>query len=108
MTGGSGVSLDRLSPGQLLALYCDVLVRLRAIGAVRNENSPTGDIAEQVVAEHFSGKVATNNRKSYDVLAAETGIVVDDQHGCGHAPSARRVGRAARRLRARSDFDAWR
>lgn len=51
-----------------MALYGEVLARLYEIGAVRNFNSPTGDIAEQLVAEYYGGTVAPNNQKSYDVL----------------------------------------
>ena len=68
---GSGVDLRGLSRAQLLALYGEVLARLHEIGAVRNFNSPTGDIAEQLVAEYYGGTVASNNQKSYDVLVGD-------------------------------------
>jgi hypothetical protein len=68
---GSGVDLRGLSRAQLLALYGEVLARLYEIGAVRNFNSPTGDIAEQLVAEYYGGTVAVNNQKSYDVVVGD-------------------------------------
>ena len=68
---GSGVDLRELSRAQLRALYGEVLATLHEIGAVRNFNSPTGDIAEQLVAEYYGGTVAPNNQKSFDVLVGD-------------------------------------
>ena len=90
--GGSGVDLLGLSRAQLLALYGEVLARLLEIGAVRNFNSPTGDIAEQLVAEYYGGTVAPNNQKSYDVLVVDHRLQVKARrlesgvHGAAFSP----------------------
>lgn len=40
---------------------------LRTRGITRTNNSPTGDIAEAIVAAHYGGKLAVSGTKGWDV-----------------------------------------
>jgi len=55
----------------LFALYRSILAELKTRGVVRTENAPAGDYAEYLVATAFSGKLAPNSEKSWDVLVPD-------------------------------------
>ncbi|WP_205327742.1 hypothetical protein [Glycomyces sp. YM15] len=56
---------------QLLTLNADILAELRRRGLVRTKNAPLGDLAEYGAALAYSGQLAKNSEKSYDLTAAD-------------------------------------
>lgn len=44
---------------------------LRDRGIIRTNNNPVGDIAEAIVAEHYSGTRAPFSQKNWDVRTAD-------------------------------------
>ena len=62
----SGVSIP-----DLLGRYAAILYELRARGVVRTRNAPLGDYAEYLAARVYSGVLAANSVKSYDLLSAD-------------------------------------
>jgi hypothetical protein len=71
MTVASDIDLDSLDGRELVRLFGRVMLALRERDIVRSANNPIADIAEQLVAAHYGGKVAPPNEPSYDVLAAD-------------------------------------
>lgn len=65
------MGLETTSTSQLLASYREVLAELRRREIVRTGNAPTGDYAETLVKVAFSGELAPNSEKSWDVLTPE-------------------------------------
>ncbi|MCU1364431.1 MAG: hypothetical protein JWN39_70, partial [Ilumatobacteraceae bacterium] len=61
------VELDRLTTGELLRLYADILTKLLGRGVVRSRNAPAGDLAEYLVKTAFGGELAPPSAKSWDV-----------------------------------------
>ncbi|HET7060194.1 MAG TPA: hypothetical protein VFH99_02665 [Candidatus Saccharimonadales bacterium] len=41
--------------------------QLRALGVIRTNNNPVGDIAEAIVCDHFKGERASFSQKGWDV-----------------------------------------
>ena len=62
--------LSELSIHELIRLHRTSLAELRSRGVVRTRNPPQGDWAEFLVATAYSGELAPNSEKSWDVLAA--------------------------------------
>lgn len=60
-----------LSTSDLLSSYREVLAELRRREIVRTGNAPTGDYAETLVKVAFSGELAPNSEKSWDVLTPD-------------------------------------
>lgn len=56
-----------LTVRNLLGLWSGSLRELRARGIVRTYNSPIGDIAEELVAQHYRGERAGPSQKTWDV-----------------------------------------
>lgn len=56
------------STNELFAAYRAILAELRSRGIVRTGNAPTGDYAETLVKVAFSGELAPNSEKSWDVI----------------------------------------
>jgi hypothetical protein len=63
--------LARLSVGELLDTYSQVLAELRTRNLVRTNNAPIGDLAEYCAAMVYDGLLAPNSEKSYDLISAE-------------------------------------
>lgn len=69
--GEDETPLARLSVGELLDTYTDVLAELRTRHLVRTNNAPIGDLAEFCAAMVYDGLLAPNSEKSYDLAAAD-------------------------------------
>jgi len=65
------VDLNGFSVRELFALHRATLHELRARGIVRSGNSPQGDWAELLVATAYSGQLAPNSEKSWDVRTGD-------------------------------------
>lgn len=61
------VDVTSLSVRELLALWADALRELRDRGVVRTFNNPIGDIAEELVAQHYGGERGSFSQKTWDV-----------------------------------------
>ena len=59
------------SSQELLQQYAGILRELRARGVIRSLNAPAGDLAETLTARAYSGELAPNSEKSWDVRAAD-------------------------------------
>jgi hypothetical protein len=59
------------SAHELLRQYADILRELRKRRIIRTANAPAGDLAETLVARAYSGMLAPNSEKSWDVTAAD-------------------------------------
>lgn len=55
----------------LLAAYVEILDELVRRNVIRTRNAPAGDLAERVVAAAYSGELAANSSKSWDVRASD-------------------------------------
>lgn len=55
----------------LLAAYVEILDELVRRKVIRTRNAPAGDLAERVVAAAYSGELAANSSKSWDVRASD-------------------------------------
>ncbi|MDQ3739722.1 MAG: hypothetical protein M3320_02790 [Actinomycetota bacterium] len=67
----TSIDLQRLSVRELLALWASSLRELRERGIVRTFNNPIGDIAEELVAQHYGGERGSFSQKTWDVRAGE-------------------------------------
>jgi hypothetical protein len=56
---------------ELLRQYAGILGELRARGIVRTMNAPAGDLAETLAARAYSGELAPNSEKSWDIKGAD-------------------------------------
>lgn len=65
------ISLAPLDDAELVRLFGRVMRELKDRDIVRSGNNPIADIAERLVAAHYSGEVAAPNEPSYDVIAAD-------------------------------------
>lgn len=54
---------------ELLRQYAGILRELRSRGIIRTLNAPAGDLAETLTARAYSGSLAPNSEKSWDVTA---------------------------------------
>jgi hypothetical protein len=63
----ASIDLARLSVRELLALWASSLRELRERGIVRTFNNPIGDIAEELVAQHYGGERGSFSQKTWDV-----------------------------------------
>jgi len=63
-------SAQRTTP-QLLEDWAAIMRALRDRGIIRTSNNPVGDIAEAIVAEHFTGERAPSSQKNWDVRTAD-------------------------------------
>ncbi|MDY0891653.1 DUF6998 domain-containing protein [Frigoribacterium sp. CFBP9030] len=70
-TPPDAMPLARLSVGELLDTYSQVLLELRARNLVRTNNAPVGDLAEYCAAMVYDGLLAPNSEKSYDLTSVE-------------------------------------
>ena len=61
------IDLSKLPTRQLLALWAQTLRELRDREVVRTFNNPIGDIAEALVALHYSGTRSSSSHVSWDV-----------------------------------------
>ncbi len=61
------IDLSNMSTRELLALWAQSLRELRDREVVRTFNNPIGDIAEAVVAMHYSGERGSFSQASWDV-----------------------------------------
>ena len=59
--------LSKLTTRELLALWAQALRELRDREVVRTFNNPIGDIAEALVALHYSGQRSSSSHASWDV-----------------------------------------
>jgi hypothetical protein len=55
----------------LLRLYAVTLTELLRRGVIRTRNAPAGDLAEELVARAYGGRLAPPSEKSWDVVAAD-------------------------------------
>jgi hypothetical protein len=67
---------DELDPADtsshaLLRQYAGILRELRVRGIIRTANAPAGDLAETLIARAYSGALAPNSEKSWDVRAGD-------------------------------------
>jgi hypothetical protein len=62
---------ETTSTAELFRSYRAVLAELRRREIVRTGNAPTGDYAETLVCVAFSGKLAPNSEKSWDVITPD-------------------------------------
>lgn len=60
-----------LTTGELLRLYGGILDELRSRGVVRSRNAPAGDLAETLATIVYSGTLAPQSEKSWDVLSED-------------------------------------
>jgi hypothetical protein len=58
-----------LTAHELLRRYAGIRRELRSRGIIRTLNAPAGDLAETLVARAYSGNLAPNSEKSWDVTA---------------------------------------
>lgn len=65
------MNFESISTSELLRSYRGVLAELRRREIVRTSNAPTGDYAETLVKVAFSGELAPNSEKSWDVLTPD-------------------------------------
>lgn len=66
------MNFESVSTSELLGhYYRGVLAELKRREIVRTGNAPTGDYAETLVKVAFSGELAPNSEKSWDVLAPD-------------------------------------
>jgi len=56
---------------ELLRQYAGILRELRDRGFIRTLNAPAGDFAETLTARAYSGGLAPNSEKSWDVTAGD-------------------------------------
>jgi hypothetical protein len=61
------MDLGRLAVRELLALWASSLRELRDRGVVRTFNNPIGDVAEELVAQHYGGERGSFSQKTWDV-----------------------------------------
>lgn len=72
MTGSLDPAQVRYTPTRtLLRLYAATLTELLRRGVIRTRNAPAGDLAEELVARAYGGKLAPPSEKSWDVRAAD-------------------------------------
>ncbi len=67
----ASIDLARLSVRELLALWASTLRELRDRGIVRTFNNPIGDIAEELVAQHYGGERGSFSQKTWDVRVGD-------------------------------------
>ncbi|WP_104171467.1 hypothetical protein [Cryobacterium sp. M23] len=63
------------SSHDLLRQYAGILSELRARGVIRTLNAPSGDLAETLTERAYRGALAPNSEKSWDVRAADGGLL---------------------------------
>jgi hypothetical protein len=61
----------RLSDGELLALWANLMGELNDRGVIRSDNNPIGDYCEFLVAAHFEVEPEGNSNAGYDVITPE-------------------------------------
>ena len=64
-------NLKNRSTRELLALWAAIMRELRRREVVRTANNPIGDIAEALVAEHYSGERASFSNAGWDVATSD-------------------------------------
>ena len=69
-------NLKRRSTKRLLADWSAIMRELRRREAVRSGNSPTGDLAEAMVAAHYGVKPMPNSTPGYDLVFRKKRIQV--------------------------------
>lgn len=65
------MAANELTTHELLRQYAGILRELRDRGVIRTLNAPAGDLAETLVARAYSGDLAPNSEKSWDVTAGD-------------------------------------
>ena len=67
------IALDttRLSVGELLTCFADVLDELKVRGVVRTRNNPVADYAEWLVSQRMGFTISTGNTKGHDAVDSE-------------------------------------
>jgi hypothetical protein len=71
------VSYDATSKDkrELLSDWVAIMRQLRAIGVIRTNNNPIGDIAEAIVCDHYKGERASFSQKGWDVKAPDGELI---------------------------------
>jgi hypothetical protein len=95
------LDLDALSNRQLLQVWAKSLQLLYDRGVVRTHNSPIGDIAEEMVARHYSGVRRAFDQAAWDVAIGEERLQVK---ACRREPRKSRTGFSP--IRHRDGYDA--
>jgi hypothetical protein len=60
---------------ELLSDWVAIMRQLRALGVIRTNNNPIGDIAEAIVCDHYGGKRASFSQKGWDVKAPDGELI---------------------------------
>lgn len=67
--------LAKLTVGELLRQYREVLIELRVRGLIRTNNAPFGDLAEYCALLVYGGELAANSTASYDLKTSDGRLV---------------------------------
>jgi hypothetical protein len=67
----ASIDLGSLSVRDLLALWASSLRELRDREVVRTFNNPIGDVAEELVAQHYRGERGSFSQKTWDVCVGD-------------------------------------
>lgn len=73
--GAPPIDLASLRVRELLATYAGVLRELLRRGVIRTLNAPVGDLAEALAARVYSGELAPNSEKSWDVRSSDAELI---------------------------------
>ena len=94
------IDLKNLPLAGLLGLHAGTMEELRRRGVARNENNPTGNLAEFLFCAAFSWQQAPNSEK---------GSSASDVHGMRYQIKGRRIHRRnkSRQLSAMRDLDGF-
>lgn len=95
------IDLASLTARELLALWAGALRELRDRGVVRTFNNPIGDLAESLVADHYSGERASFNQKTWDVRVGDDLLQVK-----GLRDTGKRTRRALSAIRSDDGYTA--
>jgi hypothetical protein len=90
---------SKLSAGELLALYGDVIEELRDRAIVRSTNNPVADYSELLFCKAFGWLRESNSKKGYDALC-EAGLRYQLK---GRRPTRRNKSRQVSALRGLDD-----
>jgi hypothetical protein len=60
---------------ELLSDWVAIMRQLRALGVVRTNNNPIGDIAEAIVCDHYGGERGSFSQKGWDVKTPDGELI---------------------------------
>lgn len=66
---------DSKGKRELLSDWVAIMRQLRALGVIRTNNNPIGDIAEAIVCDHYGGERASFSQKGWDVKAPDGELI---------------------------------